>query len=181
MAYLLGEWALPEGLGMADLCAATCSTYGVGPCAPSLIFTTCDVDHGNTDARVTYTTSSGTQVELDNAGNDRERGQADVYSVPPSSGPFTVANLESDGWCIDSIVYDGAAIALCSGGVVWLDNPVQSSADYGGAAAFAAITIDPTSLVVTNCNAMPPPRPAPQAAAAAWRCSWSRLGKWGRW
>jgi len=124
----------------------------------ALIIHTADEDGANSDDQFSYVTG-GVTTELDNEGvDDRERGQIDTYSVPNAdSGVFAIYAVGSDGWKIDSISYGGLPVdmASCNGGSVWLDNPCTAGG-YGSTPTpcVTELTIDTTSLAVTNCPHM---------------------------
>jgi hypothetical protein len=99
-------------------------------------------------------------MNLDIAGhNDRERAQTDSYTVPLSQGPFTIKNLNTDGWAVCAIKYNGAAVDLsaCGSDRLWLDNPCEGKTGYsnsdGDEPCLASVTIDPSTLKPTNCPA----------------------------
>ena len=102
--------------------------------------------------------TGGVSTELDNEGDDRERGQIDTYSVPNAdSGVFALQAAGDDGWKIDSITYGGLPVdmASCNGGSVWMDNPCVAPG-YGSTPTpcMTELTIDTTSMTVTNCPHM---------------------------
>jgi len=115
---------------------------------------TCDVSWGGSDGEVYYTTSQGSVVHLENAGDDRVRGHTDTYTVPAATlAPFTIEERSSDGWCVEGITYNGKEIDMsaCGGGRVWLDTPCPTTS-LDGVPCQQTLTIDPVLGAVTDCG-----------------------------
>ena len=80
---------------------------------------TCNVEDAGTDARVEVRlngNSSSTWINLDNPGDDRERGHTDVYDKTLSDyGPIRSLDIafdnkgDSSHWCLEEVVVRGPA------------------------------------------------------------------------
>jgi len=135
-----------------------CTSCPVAPKA--LAIHTADEENANTNGQFFYVTG-GVSTDLDALiaySNDKERGQIDTYSVPNAdSGVFALQAATDDGWKIDSITYGGLPVdmASCNGGSVWMDNPCVAPG-YGSTPTpcMTELTIDTTSMTVTNCPHM---------------------------
>ena len=78
---------------------------------------TCDVDKAGSDSRVEVRLNGTTQsgwINLDNPGDDRERGKTDVYDFTLSEfGPLTSFDIafdnkgDSSHWCLEEVVVRG--------------------------------------------------------------------------
>ena len=98
--------ALATALGMATAQAA--------PAQYNNEDRTCDVEDAGTDARVEISMNGSSWINLDNPGDDRERGKTDRYNFTLTSlGPISSVAIAFDNkgdsphWCLEEVVVRG--------------------------------------------------------------------------
>ncbi|GAB2850810.1 PLAT/LH2 domain-containing protein [Lentzea nigeriaca] len=98
--------ALATVMGMATAQAA--------PAQYNIEVRTCNVEDAGTDARVEVRLNGSSWINLDNPGDDRERGRTDTYNFTLSDlGPITSLAIafdnkgDSSHWCLEEVVVRG--------------------------------------------------------------------------
>ena len=138
------------------------------PSNPVIVVTTCDAAfnaHSNSAATISYALDGGSiYYVLGMSGETRANGATATYTaIAAATSTFTLKTSSSDGWCIESMSYNGVAVQLCAERV-WLDNPCDS-ATYG-APCRSSFTFDVGTGLSDVCAPPSPPAlplPAPPA------------------
>ena len=104
------------GLAAAGI-AATTFGMGAAQAAPAqyrIEVRTCNVENAGTDSGVQARLNGGAWIRLDNSGDDRERGNTDVYDKTLTDvGPINAVDLtfdnkgDSSHWCLEEVVVRG--------------------------------------------------------------------------
>ncbi|GGU34344.1 PLAT/LH2 domain-containing protein [Lentzea flava] len=98
--------ALAATMGMATAQAA--------PAQYNIEVRTCNVEDAGTDARVEVRLNGSGWINLDNPGDDRERGRTDTYNFTLTDlGPITSVAIAFDNkgdsphWCLEEVIVRG--------------------------------------------------------------------------
>lgn len=90
------------------------TTAQAAPAQYNIEVRTCNVEDAGTDARVEIRLNGSGWINLDNPGDDRERGKTDRYNFTLSDlGPITSADIafdrrgDSPNWCLEEVVVRG--------------------------------------------------------------------------